>query len=122
MRLSNIAVCLLTAISGADAANHQVNCYPNSPTTNHQFEETLLNSDLRGKADSDLRYGFWNGRWQTCCTDNEMKSGCRDTFTFTYNHPYNWASKRSRVQNGGQTIDFTCYDMGWPIKCEPKRT
>ncbi|RYC78059.1 hypothetical protein BFJ63_vAg19066 [Fusarium oxysporum f. sp. narcissi] len=113
MKLSAVAAMTFAIFPIAEAQNKniQVGCYADDSSQDGLVPKLLLNAAARAKADPDLRFGFWDGGNKICCAGPR---NCARYWAFTYNHPYNWASKTSTGTIDGQHVKFTCvgYEMG----------
>lgn len=118
MKLSAVAATAFAIFSTAEAQNKniQVGCYANDPRQDGLLPKLLLDAVARGKADPELRFGFWDAGNKLCCLD---RGTCAKYYGFTYNHPFNWASRTRTGMIDGQSVRFTCvgYAMG---QCEPR--
>ncbi|KAG7413182.1 hypothetical protein Forpi1262_v018972 [Fusarium oxysporum f. sp. raphani] len=113
MRLSAVAATAFAIFSTAEAQNRniQVGCYAADPRQDGFLPKLLLDSNARARADPELRFGLWDAGNKLCCTSPRS---CGKFYGFTYNHPYNWASRTSTGMIDGQNVRFTCvgFSMG----------
>nr|QID05175.1 secreted in xylem 9 [Fusarium oxysporum f. sp. sesami] len=113
MKHSAIVAMAFAIFPSAEAQhkNIQVGCYAVDSRQDGLLPKLLFDAAARGRADPDLRFGFWDAGNKICCTSPRS---CGRYYAFTYNHPYNWASKTSTGTIDGQNIKFTCvgFSMG----------